>query len=96
MTDSPDSILSRAGLDREQARRLVADALSGADDGELYLELSQTEGLAFDNGRLKTASFDTSQGFGLRSIAGDAAGYAHSGEISEASIKRAGEAVAAV
>ncbi|MCW5716088.1 MAG: metalloprotease TldD [Bauldia sp.] len=96
MTDAADSILSRAGLDREQARRLVADALSGADDGELYLELSQTEGLAFDNGRLKTASFDTSQGFGLRSIAGDAAGYAHSGEISEASIKRAGEAVAAV
>ncbi|MGV8839952.1 MAG: metalloprotease TldD [Bauldia sp.] len=96
MTDATDSILTRAGLDREQARRLVADALSGADDGELYLEYSQTEGLAFDNGRLKTASFDTSQGFGLRSIAGEAAGYAHSGEISEASIKRAGEAVAAV
>ncbi|MCC6736487.1 MAG: metalloprotease TldD [Bauldia sp.] len=96
MTDATDSILTRAGLDREHVRGLVADALSGADDGELYLEYSQTEGLAFDNGRLKTASFDTSQGFGLRSIAGEAAGYAHSGEISEASIKRAGEAVAAV
>src|SRR5690606_25732551 len=71
-------------------------ALAGADDGELYLEWSQTEGLAFDNGRLKTASFDTSQGFGLRAIVGDAAGYAHSGEISEAAIRRAGDAVAAV
>ena len=40
MTDAADSILTRAGLDREQARRLVADALSGADDGELYLLLA--------------------------------------------------------
>ena len=34
-------------------RSLVADALEGADDGELYLEYSQSEGLVFDNGRLK-------------------------------------------
>ncbi len=96
MTDNSYSLLDRAGLDPETARKAVADALSGADDGELYLEYVQTEGLAFDNGRLKTASYDESQGFGLRAIAGEAAGYAHSGEISEAAIKRAGEAVAAV
>jgi len=96
MTESPHSILERAGLDRETARVAVADALSGADDGELYLEYSQSEGLVFDNGRLKSASYDTSQGFGLRAVAGEAAGYAHSGEISEKAIRRAGEAVQAV
>ena len=64
------SILDRAGLSRESARSAVADALVGADDGELYLEYSQSEGLLFDNGRLKSASFDTSQGFGLRAVAG--------------------------
>ncbi len=95
MTDS-HSILDRAGLDRETARVAVADALAGADDGELFLEYSQSEGLVFDNGRLKSASFDTSQGFGLRAVAGEAAGYAHSGEISESAIRRAAEAVQAV
>ena len=90
------SILDRAGLSRESARGAVADALAGADDGELYLEYAQSEGLLFDNGRLKSASFDTSQGFGLRAVAGEAAGYAHSGEISESAIRRAAEAVQAV
>ncbi|MEO8668550.1 MAG: metalloprotease TldD [Bauldia sp.] len=96
MTDKTHSILDRAGLDAERARGLVADALKGADDGELYLEYAQSEGLLFDNGRLKSASYDTSQGFGLRAVAGEAAGYAHSSDISEAAIQRAAEAVQAV
>ena len=87
------SILDRVGLSRESARAAVANALSGSDDGELYLEYAQSEGLVFDNGRLKSASFDTSQGFGLSAVAGEAAGYDHSGEISEGAIARAGEAV---
>ena len=94
MTDH--SILDRAGLDRETARKAVADALHGADDGELYLEFAEAESLLFDNGRLKAASFDTNQGFGLRAVAGEAAGFAHSGEISEPAIRRAGDAVQAV
>jgi len=96
MSDLSHSILDRAGLDPARARTLVAEALDGADDGELYLQFSQSEGLVFDNGRLKSASFDTNQGFGLRAVAGEAAGYAHSGEISEPAIKRASDAVQAV
>jgi TldD protein len=93
---SDHSILDRVGITPEKARRMVADALEGADDGELFLEFSQSEGLLFDNGRLKSANFDTNQGFGLRAVAGEAAGYAHSGEISEPAIKRASDAVQAV
>ena len=74
MTQAPHSILDHAGLDRGKATALVADALKGADDGELYLEHSQSEGLVFDNGRLKSASFDTSQGFGLRAVVGRGGG----------------------
>ncbi len=87
---------NRSGLDRSRTEALVDEALSGADDGELYLEYSQSEGLSFDDGRLKSASFDTDQGFGLRSIAGEAAGYAHASELSEAAIRRAAETVRAV
>ncbi len=91
-----DLFFNRAGLDRARTESLVDEALAGADDGELYLEYCQSEGLSFDDGRLKSASFDTAQGFGLRSVAGEAAGYAHASELSEAAIKRAGETVRAV
>ena len=89
-------LLAAADLDPEVARRIVAGALEGADDGELFLEYRQSESLVFDNGRLKGASFDTSQGFGLRAVTGEVAGYAHSGDISEAALKRAADAVGAV
>jgi len=85
-----------AGLDRVQVERLVADALAGADDGELFLEYRQSESLAFDDGRLKSASFDTAQGFGLRAVVGEAAGYAHATELSHAAIERAARTIAAV
>ncbi|WP_446914551.1 PmbA/TldA family metallopeptidase, partial [Klebsiella pneumoniae] len=72
------------------------ESLAGADDGELFLEYRQSESLAWDDGKVKSASFDTAQGFGLRSIAGDAAGYAHASDLSEDAIRRAGETVRAV
>ncbi len=96
MTDASHDLLASAGLDPEAARRIVAGAVEGSDDGELYLEYRQSESLMFDNGRLKSASFDTTQGFGLRAVTGEVSGFAHSGEISEAALKRAADAVAAV
>ena len=58
----------RTGMDPTRIEALVAESLAGMDDGELYLEYSQSEGLALDDGRIKSASFDTSQGFGLRAV----------------------------
>src|SRR5690349_14367529 len=86
----------RTGMDKARVERLVGDALHGMDDGELYLEYSQSESVALDDGRIKSAGFDTSQGFGLRAISGETAGYAHASELSEDAIKRAGETVRAV
>src|SRR3546814_2853241 len=78
-------------MDPERVGRIVGEALEGTDDGELFLEYRQSEAIAFDDGRVRNASFDTSQGFGLRAVAGEATGYAHSTEVSEAAIRRAGE-----
>lgn len=86
----------RTDLDLARTETIVKEALNGADDGELFLEYRQSESLAFDDGRLKTASFDTTQGFGLRSIAGEARGYAHAADLSEAALKRAADTVKAV
>jgi TldD protein len=91
-----DFFFSRSDLDRARIEGLVKETLHGGDDGELYLEYCQSEGFVFDDGRLKNASFDTSQGFGLRGVAGEATGFAHSSELSEDAIKRAAKAVQAV
>ncbi len=91
-----DLFFSRTGMDRGRVQQTVDQALKGADDGELYLEYSQSESFSFDDGRLKAATFDTSQGFGLRAVAGEATGYAHASDISEDAIARAAGTVRAV
>ncbi|MCT8998642.1 metalloprotease TldD [Chelativorans intermedius] len=92
----PHSLIDSFDCSAEKLRSLVSQAISGADDGELYLEYREGEALVFDNGRLKTANFNTDQGFGLRAVAGEATGYAHSSELSEAALRRAADAVSAV
>jgi TldD protein len=91
-----DLFFARTGMNRDRVIDQVNDALKGADDGELYLEFSQSESFAFDDNRLKAANFDTTQGFGLRSVCGEATGYAHANELSEAAIARAAATVRAV
>lgn len=76
-------------LDRDTALALLQEATAGADDGELFLERRRSEMLSFDDGRVKTASFDASEGFGLRAVRGQTAGYAHSTTIDEHALKRA-------
>ena len=78
-------------LDEAEALAILREAVAGADDGELYLERRRSEALAFDDGRLRTASYDAGEGFGLRAVCGEAAGYAHSTELSPAALKRAAE-----
>ena len=76
-------------LDEKAALSLLRDAVAGADDGELFLERKRSEMLSFDDGRVRNASYDASEGFGLRAVRGETAGYSHSTEISENALKRA-------
>ncbi|TKD21626.1 metalloprotease TldD [Rhodobacter capsulatus] len=78
-------------IDEGQALAILRAATAGADDGELFLERMRSESLVFDDGRVKTASYDASEGFGLRAVRGEVTGYAHATEISEAALKRAAE-----
>ncbi|MFQ5985725.1 MAG: metalloprotease TldD [Alphaproteobacteria bacterium] len=93
--DAHDLFFRSAGLDRARVQRQVSDALAGADDGELFLEYRQSESFMFDDGRLKSATFDTTQGFGLRAVFGEATGYAHASDLSEPAIRRAAGTVRA-
>ncbi len=78
-------------LDKDGTLAILRAATDGADDGELFLERKRSEMLLFDDGRVKTASYDASEGFGLRAVRGEVAGYAHSTEISENALRRAME-----
>lgn len=92
----PRSFLYRDTLDPEQAQALTAKALGKADDGELYLQYRKAEAFGFDDGRLKTASYDTSSGFGLRAVSGEMTAFAHSNEMTPAAIRRAAETMALI
>lgn len=78
-------------IGRDEALSILRQATDGADDGELFFERRTSEALVFDDGRLKNATYDASEGFGLRAVRGEVTGYAHSTEISENALRRAAE-----
>jgi TldD protein len=88
MTDAPFRPFETA-LDEGAALALLRAATAGAEDGELFLERKRSEAIVLDDGRIKTASYDASEGFGLRAVKGEVAAYAHSTEISERALRRA-------
>ena len=88
MTDQKFSPFT-TDLDQDSALASLRRVTDGADDGELYFERSKSETLVYDDQSLKKASYDASEGFGLRSVKGEVTGYGHSTEISEEALKRA-------
>ncbi len=91
-----DSLVEQFDVSPEEVRTIVADAVGQGDDGELFIEYTESEALAFDDGKLKTGSFSTDRGFGLRAVAGEATGYAHSSDLSARSLRHAASTVKAV
>ena len=96
LEQTDEIFFKHSDLDVCRTQNLIRNALSNCDDGELFFEMRHSEVLTFDDGRLKTSSYDQSSGFGLRAVAGDSHGYAHSGELSEGAISRASNSVSAV
>src|SRR5690606_35671980 len=89
------SLIEDAGVGVGKAAAILDEALAGAEDGEIYVESVRSESFLFDDGRLKSASYDTGQGFGLRVVSGETSGYAHASELSEAALRRAATAASA-
>ena len=88
---APPDLLAAADVSRDEALDVMRTALHGADDGELFLERTESESLLFDDGRLKSAAYDSGEGFGLRVVSGETAGYAHANEISLQALRRAAD-----
>ncbi|NVN13682.1 PmbA/TldA family metallopeptidase, partial [Nguyenibacter vanlangensis] len=98
LTATDRLFFDRAGatLGRAEAESMVRRTLEGMDDGELFLEYRESEMISLDDGVIRSASFDTSSGFGLRAILGEETGFAHADELSESALKRAADTVTQV
>ena len=70
----------------EDAVKCLKLATKNSDDGELFFEQRQTETITLDDGRVKSAYFDASEGMGLRSVCGEITGYAHSTDLSHSAL----------
>lgn len=92
-----DAALTRFGVD-EGALSKTLEALLGhrLDDGDLYLEHVEAESIALDEGLVKKAARSIHQGVGVRAVAGDKTGYAHSDEIDGARLLEAAQAARAI
>ena len=66
-------------IDPDRALAILREATLGAEDGELFLERARGESLVFDDGRLRSAGYNASQGFGLRAVRGESVGYGFDG-----------------
>ncbi len=96
LSQTDEIFFNQNELDLDVVQKIVQNTLTGADDGELFLEYSQSEGMVWDDGKLKSASFDTAQGFGLRAVVEEAVGFAHAVNMDEAALRRASSSVAAI
>jgi TldD protein len=96
MDTKQPNLLENFDCSQSRIQSILENTLSNAEDGELYTEFSEVESLSYDNGKLKNGSFSNSQGFGLRAVVGEASAYAHAGDLSEAALKRASDAVSAI
>ena len=89
MTDTMPFRPFETQFDRDTALKTLQEATHGADDGELFLERRRSEVVAWDDGRVRSASYNAAEGFGLRAVRGETTGYAHSTEMTDEALKRA-------
>jgi TldD protein len=74
---------TRFGLTSRDLETVMVRAMERrVEYADLYFEYEVSEGVSLEEGLVKTASRDITQGVGVRAIAGDRTGYAYSNDIS--------------
>jgi TldD protein len=82
--------LDRFGLSEGVLEHTVGSAIARrADYADLYFEFRTAQSLGLEEGLVKSASHHVSQGVGVRVVAGDKTGYAHSDDVTVESLRLA-------
>jgi len=92
--DIPSSHIAIA--DSTLADMLHAMTPAGADDADLYVQYSESESLALEEGRVKHVSSSTNQGVGARVIKGEAAGHAYTDRLEASALMDTAKAARAI
>jgi len=75
-------ILDPSGLDESHLSQAFSTLLnSSVDSGDIYFQVRKHEAWSLEDGIVKDASYNISQGVGIRAIKGDKSGFAYSDEI---------------
>ena len=85
------NFFNKSDLSRKEAENIVSETLLNCDDGELYLENSKTESIVLDDNKIKSSSYSSDLGYGLRAVTGEVVAYSHSNEISKDSLRQSSE-----
>ncbi len=87
----------RFGLTQRDFERLLSEALAqGGDYADLYFEYRSNDVLTMEEGILKNASKNISQGVGIRVIAGDRTGYAYADGFEKEGMLKAARTASAI
>jgi TldD protein len=89
--------LERFGLSHDVLEQVVGSAIARrADYADLYFEFRTVQSLSLEEGIVKTATQHTAQGVGVRVVAGDKTGYAHSDDVTINSLRLAARTAQAI
>ena len=83
-----NDFFTKTDLSRKDAESIISETLNSCDDGELYLENSKSESIVLDDDKIKSSSYSSDLGYGLRAVTGEVVAYSHSNEISKKSLKQ--------
>jgi TldD protein len=89
--------LDRFGLDDRALEATIATAIARkADFADLYFEFRTSEAFVLEEGIVKKAVKNVSQGAGVRVVAGDKTGCAHTDDVSPGTLRLASETAQAI
>jgi TldD protein len=89
--------LDRFGLTENALGETVGNAIARrADYADLYFEFNRTQTIGMEESLVKSGGAHISQGVGVRVVAGDKTGYAHSDDVSIEKLQLATQAAQAI
>jgi TldD protein len=71
------NFFNKTDLSRNNAEKIISETLNNCDDGELYLENSKSESIVLDDGKIKSSTYSSDLGYGLRAVTGEVVAYSN-------------------
>ncbi len=83
-------------IDHDVLERVLATAMrTGGEFAEIYAEDKRSTSAGLDDGRVEQVTSGRDRGAGIRVVAGETTGFAHTSDLSERGLRAAAEAAAA-